>query len=313
MSRSGLALVPDSGTLGGTVSGSFPFALTAAATAPLPLTPPASAGAPAGVFELSRVSLPLPTILPSYNQIGFDSLVYLVGMVEGDGTSGTAWMAGGRYLTGQAQPVIDPATGTLLPLQYTYAGGLLTLENNNGLDVDVLNTVIPLNTFRVSARIDATGAAAAGGRLTGDTVCATVPTYGIFLEKLGFCNPQNDLLTVFGGANLGPFGTGQSSAPSGVGTVAFSITSAAVSATLTGSTLAAADHVASVLLIDATTGLPVALSYGPLTQHTVDGSGNLATVTVPLPTNPTPPLPASMRAYLMVDTYPAAEAPVALP
>ena len=86
------------------------------------------------------MSLPLPTILPSYNQIGFDSLVYLVGFVEGTGSSGTAWMAGAKYPPGQTQPVIDPTTGTLLPLSFTYDGGLLTLSNDNGLSVDALTS-----------------------------------------------------------------------------------------------------------------------------------------------------------------------------
>jgi hypothetical protein len=252
------------------------------------------------------VSLPLPTILPSYNQIGFDSLVYLIGMVEGTGTSGVAWMVGAKYLPGQATPVVDPATGTLLPLTYTYAGGLLTFENDNGLDVDVLNTLIPLNTFRISASVDNTGLAAAGGRLTGDTVCANVPTYGIFLQELGFCNPQNDLLTVFGGADFGPYAMSTATAPAGLGTVAFSITATAVTATLTGGTLPVSEHVASILLLDATTGAPVSLSYGPITKTTMDASGNLATVTVPLASNPMPPLPSQVTAFLMVDTYPAA-------
>ena len=39
----------------------------------LPLPVPAAPGDPAGVWELYRIAAPLPTILPSYNQIGFDS------------------------------------------------------------------------------------------------------------------------------------------------------------------------------------------------------------------------------------------------
>ena len=311
LTRQGLALEPDSGTVGGTVSGTFKFALSPASAIPLPLPIPVNAGEPSGVFVLSRISLPLPTILPSYNQIGFDSLVYLVGLVEGNGTSGVAWMAGAKYLTGQTAPVIDPATQTLLPLTLQYGGGLLTLANDGGLDIDVLNTLIPLRSFRVSARVDASGNAAAGAGLTGDTVCASVPTYGIFLEKLGFCNPQTDLLTVFGGANLGPFGAGTSSLPAGVGTVTFAATATSVTATLAGGTLVAANHVTSVLLIDATTGLPVpGISYGPLTTRTV-AAGVLTSVTVPLPSSPPPP--TSLRAYLMVDTYPAAQGTVTIP
>ena len=117
----------------GRCSGSFKFALSSAPALPFPMPIPAAPGAPSGVFELSRLSFPLPTILPSYNQIGFDSLVYLVGLVEGNGTTGIGWMAGARYLVGQSTPVIDPATQTLLPLVMTYDGtGLLTLENSTG-------------------------------------------------------------------------------------------------------------------------------------------------------------------------------------
>jgi outer membrane protein assembly factor BamB len=313
LERSGLALVPGTGMVGGQVSSTFTFALSTGGPSAIPLPVPAAPGDPSGVFEVSRVSLPLPTILPSYNQIGFDSLVYLIGFVEGTGTSGTAWMAGAKYLPGQATPVIDPMTGTLLPLAFTYQDGRITFANDDGLEVDVLNVLIPLDTFRISASVDATGNAAAGGRLTGDTLCSGIPTYGVFLQKLGFCNPQNDLLTVFGGANLGPYGSGTVSAPSGVGTVAFGITSSAVTATLTGSSLVAADHVASVLLLDATTGAAVPLSYGPITKTVADASGHIATVTVPLPTSPMPPLPTSIRAYLMIDTYPAAKGMLTLP
>ena len=117
---------------------------------------------------------------------------------------------------------------------------------------------------------------------------------------------------MFGGANLGPFAT--ATAPSGVGTVGFAATATAVTATLTGSTLVTADHVASVLLLDAATGLPVpGISYGPITKTTSTASGALATVTVPLPASPPVPLPSMMNVYLMVDTYPAATGSVVLP
>jgi hypothetical protein len=97
-----------------------------------------------------------------------------------------------------------------------------------------------------------------------------------------------------------------------VGTVAFSATSSAVTATLTGSTLALADHVASVLLIDPTTGNPITLSYGIATTRTATSGGMLATVSVPL-TGLSLPSQMQIRTYLMVDTYPAARGTVTLP
>jgi len=308
LTRTGLKL--SGGTVGGAVTGSFTFALTPPDTYPLAAPIPTQPGDPAGVFELSRLSLPLPTILPSYNQIGFDSLRYLIGFVEGTSDQAIAWMAGGKLLPGATDAVIDPATQTLLPLTVSYQSGFVTLANTSGLTVDVQNVNIALSTFRISAHLAADGTSAAGARISGSTVCAQIPTYGIFLEQLGFCNPQTDTLTVFGGANFGPYGSGTAAAPAGVGTVTFSATAAAVTATLTGSSLVLADHVAAVLLIDATTGAPVTLSYGPDTTRTATPSGAIATVSVPIMGQS---VPAQLRVYLMIDTYPAAVGSVMVP
>ena len=52
-------------------------------TLPLPVPGRARRSRPA-CGSSHRLAAPLPTILPSYNQIGFDSLHYLIGLVEGD-------------------------------------------------------------------------------------------------------------------------------------------------------------------------------------------------------------------------------------
>jgi hypothetical protein len=97
--------------------------------------------------------------------------------------------------------------------------------------------------------------------------------------------------------------------PAGLGTVTFSATADAVTATLTGTTISASDHVASVLLVDPTTGDPVTLSYGIATTRSPT-TGPLATVSVPI-TGLT--IPKQLRVYLMIDTYPAARGMVTLP
>jgi outer membrane protein assembly factor BamB len=307
LDRTGLKL--SGGTVGGMVEQSFTFALTPAASYPLAAPIPMQPGDPAGVFELSRISLPYPTILPSYNQIGFDSLHYLIGLVEGTSDRALAWMVGGKVIEGQTDAVVDPATQTLLPLVVTYQGGALTLANTAGLTVNVQNVNIPLSTFRVSTFLAADGTAAAGAYLSGSTVCGKIPTYGPFLQQLGFCNPQTDVLSVLGGANFAPYGSGTSTAPTGVGTVAFSADANNVTATLTGATMNVQDHVASVFLIDPTTGDPITLSYGPETTRT-PASGPLQTVSVPIAGLT---LPSMLRVYLMIDTYPAAVGMVTVP
>jgi hypothetical protein len=58
-------------------------------------------------------------------------------------------------------------------------------------------------------------------------------------------------------------------------------------------------QLAGILVVDASTGLPVSLQYGTGTTRTTNPDGTLASVSVPIGTTT---LPAQMRVYLMVDT-----------
>jgi hypothetical protein len=65
-----------------------------------------------------------------------------------------------------------------------------------------------------------------------------------------------------------------------------------------------------LLLVDTASGEAVALDYGFTTERTTNGDGTLATVRVPFGTGT---VPSQMRAYLMVDTYPAARDELTVP
>jgi hypothetical protein len=285
------------------MNASFQFTVRGASSSKgFPLALPTAPATPAGVWEFSRLALPLPSILPSYNQIGFDSLHYLIGIVEAQTTPagavhGTAWMIGAKLAEGSNTTVIDPTSQSLLPLVLDWNAGLLTLSNTAGLKVEVTNAVIPLSTFRIGAALGDDGSAPKGTVLSGNTKCAGIPTYGPFLQLLGLCNPTTDLLSVYGGSNFAPFGSGSMTA-TGVGTVTFTATADAVTATLTGTTLKATEHLVGVLLIDATTGVPVSLDYGLTTVRKTAADGTLQSVSVPITGKS---VPSSLRAYLMVD------------
>ena len=308
LDRDGLKL--SGGKPGGSVAADWTFTLAPGAAPTLPLPTPHAPGDAAATWELARLALPLPTILPSYNQIGFDSLHYLIGLVELDAGRGVAWMAGAKLADGENRTVIDPATKALMPLAVRYDGGLVTLTNDDGVSVEITSAVIPFRTFRIAASLSAAGDAAGPARISGSTVCAGVPFYGPFLQKLGLCNPQTDVLTVFGGAILQRFGTGSAAAPTGLGQVAITATATEASATFTGATLPLADHVVALFVVDAATGEPVTLGYGLSTTRETNTDGSIARVAVPWKTT-TPP--AAMRVYVMIDTYPAAVATLSAP
>lgn len=299
------------GEVGGTFSRTFDFAIrSVAADDALPLPVPMMPGDPAGVWEFSRVATPLPTILPSYNQIGFDSLHYLIGLVEGSSPGNAiAWAVGAKLAEGSNTTVVEPATHVLFPLQVTNNGGALTLVNESGFAIEFNAFRIPLPFFRVAGRIDGTGRAAAGLAMNVSAVCAGITFYGPFLQQLGFCNPQTDALTVFGGAELAPHAGGIQQPPTGLGSVQFSATPTELIATLTGTTLRPDEHAVALLPLE-TSGAPVAIDLGFVTERTIAGDGTIATVRVPFTAGT---LPAMLRVYLMVDAYPAARGVVVVP
>jgi hypothetical protein len=104
---------------------------------------------------------------------------------------------------------------------------------------------------------------------------------------------------------------GVQQAPQGVGGVTFALTERGVEATLEDSALRLDEHSLAVLLVDADSGSPVSLDYGPRMVREADEQGRASRVALPL--RPGDVLPARVRAYLMVDAYPAARAELDLP
>jgi outer membrane protein assembly factor BamB len=281
-----------------------------------PVTTPFAIG-PGTVWSLSRLSLPLPTLLPSYNQIGFDSLSYLVSVIETGGGHTIAWMAGAQSVAGQT--VVDPTTKALLPLDVTSPSGgtgpsdagFVTFSSVAPISVEVMNLAIPFQTFRMAVALASDGNASGPLRVTGTTVCGSIALYGQYLQMLGLCNPKTDLLSVVGAANYATASAGTPPTSTQLGTVSFASTASAVTVTLMGSQLLKSDHVAAILLIDPTTGVPVSLNYGIATRRTTDSAGHLATVILPLPAGMT--FPPSVQAYFIIDLTPVANTTLAIP
>jgi outer membrane protein assembly factor BamB len=252
-------------------------------------------------YELSRLSIPLPTVMPSYNQIGFDSLHYLLATVTTSGSGGVAWMVGARVPAAGAPSVVDPQTQAIFPMSFVTTGDLATFEAGGGLPVQIMSFTLPFQTFRLALEFQPGGDPTGTTELGGSAVCGNISFYGPFLEQLGLCNPQTDVIRVLGASNAARR-TDLPAAPS-VGTVSFAVGADSITATVGGPSVSPSDHLAAVLVVDASTGQPVVLPYGTGTARTTNADGSLATVSVPT-TGVT--LPASMQAYLMIDTTPVA-------
>ena len=298
------------GQTGGTFEGDFSFDLTDAGPADIPLPIPATPGEPSGVWELARLSAPLPTILPSYNQIGFDQLRYLIGLVEGNEDHGVAWFVGARQTADGLGTEIDPETLVMAPFEVAYSDGALTLRNQDGMSLNVMAADISFDSFVIAAKLDADGEGVGAPQVHAETDCRSIALYGPFMDQLGFCNPESHLLTAFGTAMLLPHEGGTQSSPAGLGVVTLSATSASIDASLTGSSLRLDEHVFGILLIDAATGRPIRLDYPFDTQRVAGDDGTIESVNLDISSGD---VPAQVRAYLMVDAYPAAVETLTIP
>lgn len=299
--RDGLAF--SGGTVGGTFDETFTFDVREAEPSPFAMQVPAAPGDPSAVWEIYRLAAPMPTIMPSYNQIGFDSLHFLLGVVEGTPERFIGWVVGGMLAEGENKTIVDPATRALFPLEMRYEDGLLTAANNGGFGVEVMNATVSFNLFRLATRIDSSGQTKETPRLLVSTTCSTIELYGPFLQTLGLCNAQTDILSVFGAALLRPHETGVQQMPSGVGDVTFTMAGSEIAATVAGTGLSMDDHSFGLLLVDAATGSPLSLDYGLSTTREAGADGKLAKVSLDVEDAS---IPSELRAYLMVDTYPAA-------
>ena len=96
--------------------------------------------------------------------------------------------------------------------------------------------------------------------------------------------------------------------PSGTGSVAFERSAKSVTARVTRGKLKEADHVFGVLLVDSATGRPLPLYYTRRTTVETNRVGEVLSVTVQFDEDE---VSGAIRAYYMVDTYPAARGELA--
>ena len=267
-------------------------------------------------FSISRLAIPLPPLLPSVNQIGFDSYDMIAGTISRtkarlrrDGRL-LLWVIGARRdRHGVLQP--DPSGNFQFPLAGAYRHDALALSSS-GLSLQFSFGSVPLRVFDVRGQIAPDLAMLPGTGLYSETTCADVPNYSVQLRFAGVCNEQ-DTLAASGTLLTRPYGDRAATRkPRGVRLASLQLTrptagaSGAVLATIRVSGRArypAARHVGSILL-SGPDGEVVPLDYRSETTTGTDPRGNLRQIRLALPAGT--PLPATVRAYVILDVFPLA-------
>jgi outer membrane protein assembly factor BamB len=265
-----------------------------------------------GAFALSRLAVPLPPILPSLNQIGFDSYDMVVGALRvsppGANREGSLllWAVSTKRGPGGAT-VADRRGAFAFPLQGRYRDDSLLLSQR-GLSLTFSFGDVPLRRFDLRMQMGP-DRRARGASLTAEVFCPEVPVYGPALIAIGLCN-RDSILPSSGTFITDRYRGPAASRPRGVRLASLALkrpagaAAGAVVARLAGAPLRADRHAAAILLTDADSGAVVSLDYRKATSlKLARGAIREVRLRVPGATS----LPGRIRAYVITDAVALAE------
>ncbi|MFA5890001.1 MAG: PQQ-binding-like beta-propeller repeat protein [Actinomycetota bacterium] len=269
--------------------------------------------------RLDRIAVPLPPMLPSINQIGFDSFEWLAGAIDvsppdaNGGGSVVLWVVSGKRDPATGIWVADPAGDFAFPLTGRYSDDAFALSLKD-LTLDFGSLSVPVTKMEMRGRLSPHLDTLPGASLYGEVECLQVPVYGPLAFLLGLCNTNDKL------AAAGTFITRAYDAagpankrPAGLSVIGVSVerptalSDGSVVADLAlepGAHYSADRHVMSIMLSDAVTGEVVAVDYrGGMTTET-GATGDVAQVRLTIPRGTG--LPDSLRVHVIADVFPLA-------
>jgi outer membrane protein assembly factor BamB len=265
-------------------------------------------------FTISRLAIPLPPLLPSVNQIGFDSYDMIAGTITRSRANRSGqgrlllWVIGARRdRHGLLRP--DPSGNFQFPLSGPYRRSTVDLGSQD-LSLQFSFGSVPLGLFDLRGQMGPDLALRPGAGIYSETTCADVPNYSAQLRVAGVCNAQ-DTLAASGTLLTGAYGNHAANRrPGGVRLTALQLTppgpNAPGSAVATlrlsrGKRYPARKHVGSILLTGPG-GEVVPLDYRNATSPVTDARGNLRAIRLTIPAGTQ--LPSRVRAYAILDVFP---------
>ena len=298
----------------GDFSETFTFRVAAQETARLPLAIGADR---VDALEWTRLAAPLPTMLPSLNQIGFDYMDWIMAPVwigppdaAGHGRA-VVWAIGARR-DKHGQPVADPQSDFTLAFNGRYHGAdfILTAEN---FEMAITGIAIPFNRFELRGRLRPDGKTLHPTAFA-ETQALGIPNFGPYLVLAGLANNWVQKLLVLGTYVTRPYPPGGPAAqrPEGVSVnrVTYQLPSPSaagwVKATLTlapGARYPAEAHRCGIALVDELAGLVIPLDYHTALTHETSLEGDIKTIRLELPKGLA--LPGITAAYVLLDVFPA--------
>jgi outer membrane protein assembly factor BamB len=308
--------------IGGRTAGRFDQTLHFTVETPaLPKFPLAIDVDRATALELTRMAVPIPPMLTSLNQIGFDYMHWLMGPVaikppapDRDGQL-VLWAVGARR-DAEGRLVVDPDTDFRLPLSGPIREDAFILANRN-FKMAITGIPIPFNLFQIRGRLGADRRVLPGATATAETQVLSIPTFGLPMVIAGLANRIWQKLVAMATFITAPYDDAGPACrrPAGVtidavsfqppGTRRDGLASAQVRVA-DGHAYPARAHLSAILLLDREGTDVVTLDYHNNLSQTADAQGNLRRIDLRVPRGTR--LPATLTAVVLLDVFPVYEA-----
>ena len=262
-------------------------------------------------FEWTRLAVPIPTMLPSLNQIGFDYMHWLIGVIKINNSHNDTpeklilWAIGANQ-NETGEWVVDPETDFRLPLNGRFLNNNFILSNHH-FKMAVTGIPIPFNTFQLRGAFAPDLQMLPGARMYAETKVLSIPTFGIPMVIAGLANKIWKKLVAIGTYMTFPYpeaGTANKR-PFGVQVTSVEKTKNSITATITvdaGHAYPIDKHLGSILLIDDQKTEVVELDYHNHLRQIGDGAGNLSQIELTIPNGTT--LPDKTSITVILDLFP---------
>ena len=267
---------------------------------------------------IRRLALPHPPLLPSVNQIGFDSYDLIAGTLlktkPNDAGVGRllVWVVEGRR-NRRGLTVANPRGNFAFPLVGTYKRDFVML-NASQVNLQFSFGPVPVRSLDFRGQLGRAGHFLPGASIYGQVSCASVPNYGAYLYVAGVCNPSDTLAAsgtflsdrydARGGASRRPAGVSAGRVALQPPTATEDGFAVARLRLAPGARYPARRHLGSILLIDRRTAKPVSLDYQANTTNLRDRRGNIRAIRLRIPAATL--LPADIEAWVIADVFPLA-------
>jgi hypothetical protein len=247
-------------------------------------------------LSMSRLAVPMPPMLTSLNQIGFDFYDWIGGAVRTSKQNTVVWFVGAKR-DEDGRIVADPSARFAFPVVGRQRGGTFEF-NASGVNLWFTFGPVPLQRFDLRGTFGADGVVEPTSQFLAQAVCADIPSYGSQIPATGMCDPRGVITA--GGTFLGQ----QASSPAvrrvpglRVGDITYA--DGKVSAPIDAPAgYSKEEHFVSILLLD-DKDRPVPLDYYSNTTVLADGD-RITGVEVAVPE-----LPGPVTAIVMTDAFPA--------